>query len=90
MTLPIILCQSLKNKNKKLKRFQVQEYKAKENEKTIEDINQKISIITQKFASFERDFNKTLRSLEKEAKEKVDVHVMEQKIEKKINQLSIN
>ena len=89
VTLLIMLGQFLTNKNKKLKTVQAQESKAKETEKTNEDIDKKFNNITQKIASIERDFNKTLtalESLEKEVKEKVDVRVVETVIEKKIDQ----
>ena len=68
VTLLIMFGQFLTNKNKKLKTLQVQEFKAKENERTNEDFDLMFNNITQKFASFER----ALESLEKEVKEKVD------------------
>ena len=98
MTLLIMLFQFFTNKNKKLKTIQVEESKAKENEKNKfgvefhknEDIDEKINDIARKFASFQRDFNQTLRGLEKEIKKKVDVHLMEKTIEKKIDQQFTN
>ena len=93
-----MLFQFFTNKNKKLKTIQVEESKAKENEKNKfgvefdknEDIDEKINDIARKFASFQRDFNQTLRGLEKEIKKKVDVHLMEKTIEKKIDQQFTN
>ena len=94
VALLIMLGQFLTNRNKESKTDRVQEIKTKENEKTNEDIDHKLNAIIQKIASIEMNINQTLKTLEKEVKEKVDihVHVMEQRIEKKManNQLALN
>ena len=64
MTLLIMLCQYLTNKNKKLRTVHVQESEVKENEKKYEDMEQNFNI---KFASFER----ALESLEKKIDQQI-------------------
>ena len=54
-TLLIMLCQYLMNKKKKSKTVLVQESEANKNEKTYEDIDQKLNVITRKLESLEKE-----------------------------------